>query len=899
MAQVSYGTITITDTTDLITYIRYAKQVPLQSASDFQETPNNDTHYIAVLSIPSSDTIPAYNSNDWHWSEFIGTDGLSVKSTRVLYYLNTGSSDAPQVTTETTIVMTDTNDQWTSLNPTYITNAIYWTCLEVTLSDNTTKSWSAPIKDLGLTQTAKDAAEAKSIAQQANGNAQSALSIANSTEIAQQALATKLKYMWTDETEDTTTPAGSYMASGINGVTFSVTNPSTYGFNSQARHTHTAFRYNAIDLTTVGVDGVKLYFPIISNNVITNSALGTELTANGLNFYQPPTISNNTVTQGALTMSLSNEALKFYDPSNGNEEEIASFGSIAKIGKENAAHINITSGGLDLYKGTTQVSNLITHLGYDSSVNSGTTPYFTLGTRARNLSNDSEATSVTPGLYSMVEGLANIAQGQYSHAEGTHTEAVGNYSHAEGAVTYAVGNYSHTEGSGTYAIGDGSHAGGADSYAGTYDSNDVKVGNFSFVHGDHVNAVANFQTVFGKNNEEDTDALFIIGNGSAPSTRSNLMVVGDNYIRVGNLTNSHLLMDFHSLKLKDKEQNEYFLVEDLRNEQGIVNITRTIIANGESTDYTFSPTAINTSYTVTVSDASGGTVTKATSYIKFTTPPTIGAIITIEYTSNNQFNKIFTFGTRDDNFQVGAMSYAEGINIKASGYGSHAEGNRTEASGSHAHAEGSLTRATGAIAHAEGIATIASGWWSHAQNSYTIAASNDQTALGRYNIEDNNNIYAFIIGNGDNSTRSNALTVDWNGNIKVANHLTAIGYTNNDSGSTKINSATSPYTPAKLSGAITLSTGTYVLMGEVSFPGNATGIRHIEWKEGASENSASTILSSRVTTSAAPAGAATKLQSTVIVNVTGSSHNYYLYCYHTSVVSQMEISYYWNFVRIV
>lgn len=153
MAQISYGTITITDTTDLNTFIRYAKQVPLQSASDFQLTPDTYTHYIAVLSVPSNEAEPSWNSNKWEWSEFIGTNGLSVKSTRTLYYLKTNSSSVPEVNSSTSIVSTDVQNAWTSVNPTYVTNGTYWTCLEVTLSDNTTKSWSTPVQDLGLTSS--------------------------------------------------------------------------------------------------------------------------------------------------------------------------------------------------------------------------------------------------------------------------------------------------------------------------------------------------------------------------------------------------------------------------------------------------------------------------------------------------------------------------------------------------------------------------------------------------------------------------------------------------------------------------------------------------------------------------------------------------------------------------
>ena len=50
-----------------------------------------------------------------------------------------------------------------------------------------------------------------------------------------------------------------------------------------------------------------------------------------------------------------------------------------------------------------------------------------------------------------------------------------------------------------------------------------------------------------------------------------------------------------------------------------------------------------------------------------------------------------------------------------------------------------------------------------------LAAGDRQLVTGKYNVEDTNDDYALIIGNGtDESNRSNALTVDWNGTIKSA-----------------------------------------------------------------------------------------------------------------------------------
>jgi len=116
----------------------------------------------------------------------------------------------------------------------------------------------------------------------------------------------------------------------------------------------------------------------------------------------------------------------------------------------------------------------------------------------------------------------------------------------------------------------------------------------------------------------------------------------------------------------------------------------------------------------------------------------------------------------------GFASHAEGYNTKASDVFSHAEGQSTTASGAISHAEGADTHATGNFSHAEGGSTTAGGDRSHAQNYFTKASSDYQTALGKYNVEDNTDTYAAIIGNGTaDNARSNALTVDWSGNVDI------------------------------------------------------------------------------------------------------------------------------------
>lgn len=137
----------------------------------------------------------------------------------------------------------------------------------------------------------------------------------------------------------------------------------------------------------------------------------------------------------------------------------------------------------------------------------------------------------------------------------------------------------------------------------------------------------------------------------------------------------------------------------------------------------------------------------------------------------------YSIGARNSSGDIGNYSMAEGRFTIASGYCSHAEGgplgspnNGPVASGEFSHAEGGGTVASNKCAHAEGSASQANGLYSHAQNASTIANGNNQTALGKYNVADTTS--AVIIGNGTSSARSNALTVDWSGNVNIPSGAT-------------------------------------------------------------------------------------------------------------------------------
>ena len=115
----------------------------------------------------------------------------------------------------------------------------------------------------------------------------------------------------------------------------------------------------------------------------------------------------------------------------------------------------------------------------------------------------------------------------------------------------------------------------------------------------------------------------------------------------------------------------------------------------------------------------------------------------------------FSRNTNDD------MSWTDWtLKVGRSGTGNYSEifndYENNVASGIYSHAEGHETQATGVSAHAEGLGTVAAGSAQHVQGKYNATS----TSL------------AHIIGNGTStSARSNAHTVDWDGNAWYAGDI--------------------------------------------------------------------------------------------------------------------------------
>lgn len=133
--------------------------------------------------------------------------------------------------------------------------------------------------------------------------------------------------------------------------------------------------------------------------------------------------------------------------------------------------------------------------------------------------------------------------------------------------------------------------------------------------------------------------------------------------------------------------------------------------------------------------------------------------------------------SEDNNYLLPIQEIVNQTGDRYIGYlseGAHVEGRENMAAGDASHAEGYSTQAIGKQSHTEGFSTIANGYYQHVQ--------------GTYNIPDTSSLD--IVGNGSffDGIRSNAYTLDWNGNAWYSGdvYVGSTSGTNKDEGSKKL-----------------------------------------------------------------------------------------------------------------
>lgn len=252
------------------------------------------------------------------------------------------------------------------------------------------------------------------------------------------------------------------------------------------------------------------------------------------------TFKNGTMSLGdsssSKSLEISNETV---DVKSG-DDVVASFGEEVVLGASNDIYITISNLGMEIYKKSSgaPIAQMLWGKVSNSEGDLIEGPYYSLGS-GRN-------TESGIGASSLVEGIDCAASQVASHAEGFETNATGCHSHAEGFCTLASGYNSHTEGGNTKASGACSHAGNYGSVASGDNSTAINGGNasgegslavFPDSQAKHTYAAAmgqsvitgkNNQTVIGYYNAIDSEALFVVGNGSSESARSNCFTVNPN-----------------------------------------------------------------------------------------------------------------------------------------------------------------------------------------------------------------------------------------------------------------------------------------------------------------------------------------------------------------------------------
>ena len=397
--------------------------------------------------------------------------------------------------------------------------------------------------------------------------------------------------------------------------------------------------------------------------------------------------------------------------------------------------------------------------------------YFT--TASGYISHTEGCTTTASGPFSHAEGWGTTASGEASHAEGNYTASAGYASHAEGDSTTASGFRSHAEGYRTTAYGEASHAEGFDTIA---------FGPYS-----HAEGVRN----------ESLD-IYITGDANA-TTYTCSSVTG---LDVGYLitcgTNVAKIIGFNTTFNR-------ITVSQTLSESSIDDLLATVYFSGVASGGAAHVEGRDNIASGYCSHAEGDNTTASghRSHAEGDNTTASG-----EASHAEGFDTIasgqYSHAEGRSSRALGVSSHAEGADSYAKGDYSHAEGSEAYAIGVSSHAEGMISRAEGDYSHAEGSETTASGEASHAEGFGTTASRLHQHVQGTYNIEDTEGEdgyargkYAHIVGNGtSHNNRSNAHTLDWDGNAWFQGNVYVGGSGQDDDNSKEL--ATKEYVDNKL-----------------------------------------------------------------------------------------------------
>jgi len=243
----------------------------------------------------------------------------------------------------------------------------------------------------------------------------------------------------------------------------------------------------------------------------------------------------------------------------------------------------------------------------------------------------------------------------------------------------------------------------------------------------------------------DESGMEVFDYDSSANIAKSVALFGKNGARIGKAyddqatdNESHMELDFNSMKLIDKEGTTYLHVSDLRTSDGSAHLISNFICDGVETYFWPYVSTMNSKPRIgKVLDSSGNDVTSeyqtywdsGAGFNAHPAPPK-GFTVTLDYYSDDDWCKAYTMGFRNPDAPIGPYSFAEGKDNESSSYCSHVEGRGSTASADSSHAEGFGNTASGQYSHSEGNQCTAEGWHCHAEGVFSRAHGDASHAEG-------------------------------------------------------------------------------------------------------------------------------------------------------------------------
>ncbi len=436
------------------------------------------------------------------------------------------------------------------------------------------------------------------------------------------------------------------------------------------------------------------------------------------------------------------------------------------------------------------------------------------GTIGRGQYSHAEGRQTTAGYAAHSEGYKSKATANYAHAEGFETGASAPQAHAEGSYSKATADSAHAEGNNAKATAQAAHAEGIGSQAneqGSHSEGRATKANGIYAHAEGDSNEANGQATHAEGYRNIVDGLRAHGEGSENKVsgtsshaegRSN--EVSGNYA--------------HSEGGENKVSGEYSHGEGYQNEVNGAHAhvegqevkvyadyahgegqSNTISSEGKSSHVEGSNNTVEGvnahaegEYVVVKGAHAHGeghvnTVTGMSSHVEGSN----NEIVSNSSHAENSYNKVYADEChaegRNNNIYVrcghveGALNVVRGSTpSNVAPNANHVEGkaNETGINSYVCHVEGFKNLVDGQYVHVEGMQnTVASGVANaHVEGKGHNAYVDEVHIQGKFSLNDTEKKYLHITGNGKSDTkRSNAHTVDWDGNAWYSRNVTIVG----------------------------------------------------------------------------------------------------------------------------